>query len=226
MSLIVIEGLDGAGKSTQVGLLTRWLEENKKPYKYLHFPRLENSLFGDLVARFLRGEFGDIHTVNPYLVALIYAEDRNDAKAMLNQWLSEGNVVILDRYVYSNIAYQCAKLSNEEEKDKLKDWILNLEFNHFGLPQPTLNVFFDVPFLFTKNKLTEARTGKEREYLKGLRDIHEEDLDFQQKVREMYISFSGVSSFKRIDCSRNNTEMLGPNEIFSSLLTLVNEFHI
>lgn len=217
MSVIVIEGLDGAGKSTQVNLLKEYLNKKDVPYKYLHFPRTEGSMFGDLVARFLRGEFGDNKTVNPYLVALIYAEDRQDAKKMLLDWIQEGNVVILDRYVYSNIAYQCAKLDDEAEKDKLKQWILELEFHYYGLPRPSLNVFFDVPFLFTSKKLTENRTGKEREYLQGMRDIHEEDLDFQKKVREVYLTLANEPSFIKIDCSRNSSEMLSPAEIFLKL---------
>lgn len=221
MSVIVIEGLDGAGKSTQVNLLKEYLNERNLPFKYLHFPRVEGGIFGDLVARFLRGEFGDNKAVNPYLVALIYAEDRQNARKMLMEWINDGNIVILDRYVYSNIAYQCAKVENHEEKEKLKKWILDLEFGYYDLPRPVLNVFFDVPFMFTSRKLTENRTGKEREYLLGMRDIHEEDLDFQQKVREVYLTLSNEPSFIRIDCSRNNSEMLSPEEIFAKLKPLV-----
>ena len=223
MSIIVIEGLDGAGKSTQVNLLKEYLQERNKPFKYLHFPRTEGSVFGDLVARFLRGEFGDNNAVNPYLVALIYAEDRQDARNMLLDWLNQGNVVILDRYVYSNIAYQCAKVEDTEEKEKLKKWILDLEFDYYKLPRPNLNVFFDVPFMFTSKKLTESRTGKEREYLQGMRDIHEEDLDFQKKVREVYLTLANQPSFIKIDCSRNETEMLSPAEIFLKLKTYIEE---
>lgn len=217
MSVIVIEGLDGAGKSTQVNLLKEFLAERKLPFRYLHFPRVEGGIFGDLVARFLRGEFGDNKTVNPYLVALIYAEDRQDTRKMLLDWINEGNIVILDRYVYSNIAYQCAKLDNAEEKEKLKKWIVDLEFGYYNLPRPALNVFFDVPFMFTSKKLTENRSGKEREYLQGGRDIHEEDLDFQMKVREVYLTLANEPSFVRIDCSMNDSEMLPPAEIFSKL---------
>jgi dTMP kinase len=223
MSLIVIEGLDGAGKSTQVNLLKTYLGQLNLPYEYLHFPRTEGSFFGDLVARFLRGEFGENKSVNPYLVALIYAEDRQDAKKMLLEWINQGKVIILDRYVYSNIAYQCAKVDNKDEKERLQKWILELEFEYYNLPKPGLNVFFDVPFMFTTKKLTESRTGKEREYLQGMRDIHEEDLDFQSKVREIYLSLADQPSFVRLDCSRNNTEMLSPSEIFAKLQPYIDE---
>jgi dTMP kinase len=84
-------------------------------------------------------------------------------------------------------------------------------------------VFLDVPFLFTSKKLTENRTGKEREYLQGMRDIHEEDLDFQKKVREVYLTLANQPSFVRVDCSRNDSEMLSPAEIFSKLEPYVTE---
>lgn len=217
MALIVIEGLDGAGKSTQVTLLQNHLKDKGIPFEYLHFPRTDGNLYADLIARFLRGELGEIGNVNPYLVALIYAGDRANAKTMLENWLNQGTTIILDRYVYSNIAYQCAKLDDETHKNELKKWILNTEFGHFGLPKPDLNIFLDVPFSFTKRKLTEQRNGDDRDYLQGQRDIHEEDLDFQNRVREVYLSLEGEESFVRIDCSGVNETMLSEDEIFDKV---------
>ncbi|WP_462376697.1 nucleoside/nucleotide kinase family protein, partial [Rikenella microfusus] len=127
---IVIEGLDGAGKSTQVGLMRRLLAERYgKTVEYLHFPRFDAPVYGDLVARFLRGELGALDEVNPYLVALIYAGDRQQAAPLIRSWQADGKAVIVDRYVYSNIAYQCAKLPPEilsGERNALKHWILDL----------------------------------------------------------------------------------------------------
>src|SRR6056297_2696243 len=100
MNLINIEGLDGSGKSTQIRQLTSYFEDHQIPCQYIHFPRTDAPIYGDLIARFLRGELGDIESVNPYLVALIYAGDRNDAKNMLKQWIEQGYRVIVDRYVY------------------------------------------------------------------------------------------------------------------------------
>jgi dTMP kinase len=223
MALLVIEGLDGAGKSTQVGMLQNYLKERGERYEYLHFPRTDSAVYGDLIARFLRGELGDNDKVNPYLVALIYAGDRADAKTMLAGWLHQGITVILDRYVYSNIAYQCAKLSGKQSKDELKKWILETEFGYFGLPKPDLNIFLDVPFNFTKRKLTELRSGDDRSYLQGQRDIHEEDLDFQNQVRNVYLTLEGEESFVRIDCSRDHDSMLPPEDIFAKIAAKLKE---
>lgn len=221
MALLVIEGLDGAGKSTQVGLLQNFLKESGKPFEYLHFPRTDSPVYGDLIARFLRGELGEIDKVNPYLIALIYAGDRADAKNILDGWLKQGFTIILDRYVYSNIAYQCAKLTDPKQKEALKKWILDTEFVYFALPKPDLNIFLDVPFNFTKQKLTGHRSGNNRSYLQGQRDIHEEDLDFQNKVRNVYLSLEGEDRFVRIDCS-NGDVMLSTDEIFSKVKKVLN----
>ena len=121
MSFIVIEGLDGSGKSTQLKKLKKYLKEHKIDFEYLHFPRTDSKIFGELVAKFLRGELGDLDTVNPYLIALIYAGDRNDAKRMIQNWLNEEKLVLVDRYVYSSIAFRCDKLTDESELKKLTD---------------------------------------------------------------------------------------------------------
>ena len=223
MALLVIEGLDGAGKSTQVRLLQEYLKAKGLRYEYLHFPRTDSPVYGDLIARFLRGELGNNDSVNPYLVALIYAGDRADSKQMLEGWLNQGITVILDRYVYSNVAYQCAKLPTWEQKLALKKWILETEFEYFKLPKPDLNIFLDVPFEFTKRKLTENRSGADRSYLNGQRDIHEEDLDFQNRVRDIYVSLDGEPYFTRIDCSKNAETMLPPADIFEKIKYEVNK---
>ena len=103
MPLLVLEGLDGAGKSTQIHRLQQMLAARGIGYEYLHFPRFDAPVYGELIARFLRGELGGVDRVDPYIVALLYAGDRADAAAAIRGWLAEGKSVILDRYVYSNV---------------------------------------------------------------------------------------------------------------------------
>jgi dTMP kinase len=216
MKLFVIEGVDGAGKTTQIKLLRDFFSERGSECEYLHFPRTEAPYFGELIARFLRGEFGSIGEVDPYLVAMLYAGDRKDASEMIGNWLREGKVVLLDRYTYSNIAYQCAKLSEIQAQDRLMQWILTLEFDHFSIPRPDLNIFLDVPFAFTEKKLLGARTGEDRNYLNGSRDIHEESLDFQKMVRDIYLRVSqSDNSLAVVSCSSSEETMLPPDEIFN-----------
>ncbi|MBN2682246.1 MAG: dTMP kinase [Bacteroidales bacterium] len=224
MKFVVIEGLDGSGKSTQVNLVKKYFEDNNISYKYLHFPRTNEPFFGELVAMFLRGDFGSLDQVNPYLVAMIYAGDRKDADILIRKWLDENCLVLVDRYVFSNIAFQCAKLENKNEREKLKNWILELEFKHFGIIKPNLSIFLDVPFEFTKNNLTNQRQGDDRDYLKGKVDIHEANLDFQKTVRDVYLNaVEKEENFFKIECAANG-EMLPINEINQKIIqTLIQQ---
>ena len=160
--LIVLEGLDGAGKSTQVKMLREYLEQRCPELEYIHFPRYEAPVYGDLISRFLRGEFGDNTEVHPQLVALLFAEDRHGAAPLMKEALAAGKTVLLDRYVYSNIAYQCAKLKDTSAKARLRDWIFNTEYGDFGLPVPDLNLFLDVPIGFVEKSLSQHREGSDR----------------------------------------------------------------
>jgi dTMP kinase len=222
MKFLVVEGVDGSGKSTQIKLIKSYLESRKVRYQYVHFPRTETGIYGDLVARFLRGDFGSLNSVDPYLVALIYAGDRKDAAQLIHDWLKEGYLVLLDRYVYSNIAFQCAKIEGRKEQETLREWILNLEYKYNNIPKPDLNILLNVPFSFTQKKLTGTRDGNERDYLQGMKDIHEEDLGFQQKVRDMYLwQAETCNDLKIIDCVDKQNEMLDPHTIFQKILELL-----
>jgi dTMP kinase len=224
MSFIVIEGLDGAGKSTQIKLLGNYLAQKGIACESLHFPRTYSPFFGELIARFLRGELGNLEQVDPYVVALLYAGDRKDAADMLKGWLNDNKTIILDRYVYSNIAFQCAKLTSLSEQSKLRNWIYELEFNYFAIPKPDLNIFLDVPFNFTVSRLTKNREGMDREYLHGSVDIHEDNLSFQEKVRQIYLQQETIdSSFVVIPCSNNSGEMGEQELIHSRIISVVNK---
>lgn len=216
--LVVLEGLDGSGKSTQVKKLRRYLGEKTGRLEYIHFPRYDAPVYGDLISRFLRGEFGSNEQVHPQLVALLFAEDRHGAASQMKSILAGGGIVLLDRYVYSNIAYQCAKLDSEAEQARLRDWIIDTEYGAFGLPVPDLNIFLDVPVGFVEQKLTSSRGGSGREYLAGARDIHEADIEFQKKVRGIYLAQCQADpKFMRIDCSGPDGKMLPPEDVFKKI---------
>lgn len=215
---IVLEGLDGAGKSTQIKMLRRMYEEQGVESEYIHFPRFDAPVYGELIGRFLRGELGSVDQVDPYLVALLYAGDRLDAAPMIRRWLEEGKVVIADRYVYSNIGYQCAKIDDNEARKGLRNWILELEFGYNNLPRPDVSLFLDVPFAFTERKLTEQREGDDRNYLNGGKDIHESSLTLQQRVREVYLEAAReCDDLRVVECGDTNGMMSSPETIFNKI---------
>ena len=222
--LIVLEGLDGAGKSTQVKKLKQYLLERCGELEYIHFPRYDAPVYGELISRFLRGDFGDNESVHPQLVALLFAEDRHGAADEIKARLAERKTVLLDRYVYSNIAYQCSKLTDEQEVEQLRRWIFDTEYNVFKEPVPDLNIFLDVPIDFVEQNLSKQRQGDDRSYLAGAQDIHEASIAFQQKVRNMYLRQAEEDpSFKVLDCRDEDGKMADASVIFNKLKALVDE---
>lgn len=223
--LVVLEGLDGAGKSTQVRKLRSYLEEACGSLEYIHFPRYGAPVYGDLISRFLRGDFGGNDAVHPQLVALLFAEDRHGAAPEIRERLERGETVLLDRYVYSNIAYQCAKIESEDEAEALRKWIFKTEYGEFGLPRPDLNIFLDVPIGFVEANLSSQRQGEDRSYLSGGRDIHEADISFQKKVRSIYLKQAALDDrFITVECMDAEGAMLDPDAIFAKIRKIVDKY--
>ena len=222
---IVLEGVDGSGKSTQIAALREMFAQKGIPTEYLHFPRFDAPYFGDLIARFLRGELGGVEQVDPYIVAMLYAGDRRDAASLIRGWIQEGKVVICDRYVYSNIGYQCAKVASAEEREKLREWILSLEYDYFAIPRPDVSLFLDVPFAFTERKLLqEQREGDDRAYLHGKKDIHEQSMELQRQVRQVYIDAAECDETMHVvDCSIDG-QMASPEVIFERIKSVITPY--
>ena len=219
---IVLEGLDGAGKSTQVKKLKEYLQSTCGDVNYIHFPRYDSPVYGELIGKFLKGDFGPIDGVHPQLVALLFAEDRHAAAPEINFTLALDGTVLLDRYVYSNVAYQCAKTETDAQAEELREWILNTEYGEFDLPRPDLNIFLDVPVSFVESSLNANRKGDDRAYLQGKQDIHEADMAFQKRVRGMYLRQASLDKdFMVIDCSDENGAMLPPDDIFAKIKAAV-----
>lgn len=220
--LIVLEGTDGAGKSTQLSKIKNYLKENNLTHTFYHFPMYGHNQFSDIIARFLRGEYGASDEVDPLFVANMYAMDRFRFLPQLEKDLQTYDVVLLDRYVYSNIAYQCAKYSTDEDSQIMKEWILEFEFNFLKLPYPDLNLFLNVPQEITQERLKAKREGEDRDYLKGKQDVHEVDMSFQEAVRNYYIdSMIGAQNCKIIDCAvklhiEEKLYIFTPDELFNS----------
>lgn len=165
--LIVLEGLDGAGKSTQVELVRRMFAQEGVESHFLHFPRFDAPVYGELIARFLRGELGAVDKVDPYLVALLFAGDQGRccrAVALLARCGPRRRarpVCLFERGV------PVRQIACRDRQEELRRWILDLEFGYYGIPRPDVSLFLDVPFAFTEKKLSEVREGDDRDYLKG-----------------------------------------------------------
>ena len=226
--LIVLEGVDSSGKSTQIKQITKYLEKNNLTYDFLHFPKYGHNEFSEVIAKFLRGEFGGIDDVNPYFVANIFAMDQFLYKPELLQKLEDNDVVLLDRYVFSNIAFQGAKFDNPMESGNIQTWISDFAFEFNELPYPDLTLFLDVPIDIVKDRLKERKVDDDpygdRDYLQGKQDIHEADLNFQSKVRDIYLSLEKATNYHTIDCAiplDGEWYVLSPEDLFNSYKELI-----
>ena len=220
---IAIEGLDGSGKSTQIDLLIHFLNENDIKTKFVHFPRVNEGVFGHLISKFLRGEFGDVSAVHPQLAAILFAEDRREFSTVISEWLAEDYFVLVDRYVLSNIAFQCAKLKEESEKKYLRDWINDFEFEYNKIPKPDFSIYLDVPFEFVMKSLEERRVKKERAYLNGKEDIHENDYSLQRAVKLEYETLCMLdSTIHKINCADSSNRMRSIESIHNQIIEMIN----
>lgn len=184
--IFVFEGVDASGKGTQSKLLYEFLKKNNYQTFYLDFPQYD-TYYGQLVAKFLRGELGNLDSVSPYFAALAFALDRFAVKKEIKKELERGSMIVANRYVTSNMAHQAAKFDSKKDKDEFIKWIEKLEYQEHGLPKENVVIYLDVfPEISTKLLNTKG----ERNYLKNTKDIQEQDLDYQKKTLEMYKSLA------------------------------------
>lgn len=184
--LIVIEGSDGAGKTTQLGLLKAYLEAMGTAVKAVDFPRYDDSFYGRMIASFLRGEYGPLETVNPYLISVIYAADRSGARDEMNTWLREGKIILSNRYATSNLAHQAGRVSPLKRKAFIQ-WDLELEYEVNKIPKEDMVLFLHVPYEVSL-KLMQNKDRKNRPHLKGKKDLVEKNHEYLKKSEESYLN--------------------------------------
>lgn len=180
--LVVIEGIDGSGKGTQATQLRDRLERRGMQVGLLSFPRYSETFFGQRIGDFLNRRFGDLNQVDPFLASLLYAGDRLESKTELNRLLASNEVLILDRYVPSNIAHQAGKRTGAE-RQQLADWIEKIEYEIHGLPRPDLVVLLDTPADVSQELI--ARKAQ-RDYTTEKADMQEADTGYLDRVRSAY----------------------------------------
>ena len=196
--LIVIEGTDGSGKSTQFRLLTQRLENENIAFQKLVFPQYSEPSSA-LIRMYLGGEFGSKPTdVNAYAASTFYAVDRYASyKKVWGNWYEQGGLVVSDRYTTSNAVHQASKEPADRQPAFLK-WLYELEYDRLGLPRPDLTIYLDVPTEYTEKLMRsrEAATGTSA-------DIHEQDLTYLSTCRKMGKTAAEYYGWTVIDCVRD-----------------------
>lgn len=209
-ALVVIDGGNGSGKSTQGELLIKYLENQKTPTKYVHFPQYYSSFHGKTVMRFLNGEFGKIDQVSPYLSSLAYAVDRASIKKEMEDFLNKGGCIVCDRYVTSSMAHQGAKFKDKKQREEFLKWLYELEYKINKVPKENIVIYLYVPWklgLQLKNKQKGKKT-----------DIEEKDINHWIAAENMYLEFAKkYKHWMKIDCVIGG-ELLPRHEIHQEVI--------
>ncbi|MEK7495159.1 MAG: dTMP kinase [Patescibacteria group bacterium] len=203
--LIVIEGIDGSGKGTQLKMILKYLSEKNINHASFDFPQYGKTFFGDFAGRFLNGEFGHFSRINPYLASFPYAADRWQVKDKIWQAINEGKLVVCNRYTPSSI-YQAAKIKTSQRK-KFLDWVETLEYEVFDIPRPSLVIFLYVPLILAQTLIAKKN-----------KDQYEKNVSYLKKVENMYLEIVKTNkSWVKIDCVENN-KILSPEIIQKKII--------
>lgn len=194
--LIVLEGIDGSGKSTQHEKLVKYLQSTGQKVKTLKFPRHGKKFFGVMVDEYLHDKFGRASEIDAHIASLIFAMDRWEKTAEIRKWLKEGYYVIPDRYTTSNLGHQLSKLMSKKKitKDKFITWNREMEYKYLGIPKPDLVIYLRVDFHEIQRLLTARGRG----------DSHEKDTKYLKNSQLAYDYVCAHSkNWKKLDCMKD-----------------------
>ena len=204
---IVLEGIDGSGKRTQLELLARALVGRGITFTQVSFPNY-GGFFGKLVARYLNGEYGALDAVDPHFSALLYAGDRLESKPALDGALAAGQTVLADRYVGSNLAHQGARVPQEKREEFLA-WLRQVEYGIYALPAEDLVIYLRVP-VAQAHRLVAAKG--ERDYTNQKHDLHEADFTHLEEASRVYDDLAQQSNWVKIECFDTRAASMRPPE--------------
>tara|TARA_Y100000310_G_scaffold247779_1_gene253478 strand:- start:1315 stop:1974 length:660 start_codon:yes stop_codon:yes gene_type:complete len=182
MPLIVLCGIDGSGKKTQLDLLQERLAKEGKDVEVVDFPRYGEKS-ASLVEEYLNGKFGTAEEVGPYRASIFFAVDRYAASFQMKEWLEQGKVVLANRYVSASKGHQTAQIESEEERKNYLSWLDELEYGTFSIPKEDKVILLDLPPELSQQQVDKK--GKRR-YTEG-RDIHEADAEHLRRAATAYL---------------------------------------
>ncbi|KKR06807.1 MAG: Thymidylate kinase [Parcubacteria group bacterium GW2011_GWC2_39_14] len=209
---IVIDGTDGSGKTTQFNFLIETLKNRGFAVEIADFPQYNTKSAG-LVEEYLSGKYGSADEVKPKISSIFYACDRYDASFKIRKWLQEGKIVVSNRYVSANMGHQGAKIADPAKRKEFFDWLYDLEYNLFGIPQPDLNIILHV-----ESKIAQqlAQQRQREDWVGKTKDIHEENLNHLLHAEQTYLEIAKYPNFKLIECTRDG-QIMSREEIQTSV---------
>lgn len=211
--IIVFEGIDGAGKGTQSAALAEYFVKKGRDCALFSFPNYEGTLFGGEVAKYLNGGYGNMAHLPAEFPALLYALDRFEMKKDIFAALEANKIIIFDRYVPSNFAYQAAKLP-ESARGAFIDWVKKVEYGLLGLPGPSYVFFLDVPPFVSRLLVLQKNA---RNYTSQKEDIHERNGGYMEAVYGVYKKIAIQDNWCIINCIKDD-RLLPKDVVLASVI--------
>lgn len=213
--LIVIEGLDGSGKTTQSSLLFERFEREGKNPRLLSFPCYDDPSSA-LIKMYLNGELApDANQINAYAASVLYTVDR--FASYRKDWMDfyqKGGLLIANRYTTSNIVHQMCKLP-KDEWDEYIEWLEDTEYSKIGIPCPDMVIYLDMPIEVSQKLMSGRYQGDENK-----KDIHERDVKYLESCRETALYAARKCGWKVVSCAENG-QPLSREEIHNKVALLV-----
>ncbi len=223
--LIVIDGIDGSGKATQVGLLAKRLKKEKVKVKTIDFPRYYDNFFGKLIGDCLTGMYGDFIGVDSHIASVLYAADRFESSKEIQKWLDQGYVIIADRYVSANQIHQGGKIDDSKKRAEFLKWLDTMEHGVFKIPRPDMVIYLDVPYEVSKEWLQKKVAQRKKKYLNGNKDVAEDNLMHLKNSRNSALLLAKQhKNWQRIECCNGMICMLPEQvheEVFKQIKKVV-----
>src|SRR5665213_3030512 len=162
--LIVIDGVDGSGKGTQVDLLVKRLKGEGRKVKTVDFPEYYSNFFGKFIGHCLSERYYDFVKVHPKIASALYAADRFETKEKIEKWLKEGNIVVANRYVSANQIHQGGKIKSAKKRQAFIEWLDEMEYGVFKIPKPDVTIYLNLPLPLIKKLLKHRNHNGTRAY--------------------------------------------------------------
>lgn len=213
--LLVFEGIDGSGKTTQIELLKKFLASQGLAWEAISFPQYGKNEYANQIYDYLSGKFGKLEDIDPYTIAKLYASDRKTVKEQILSWLEEGKLLIANRYISSSKAHLGANLEEDKRKEFI-EWLDHLEYEENQMSREDLTILLNV----------DPKIGQKNSQEKNHPDIHEDNITHLETARKIFLELVKDNNWVVINCM-NNGEMKSPEDIHNEVIKLISsKLHI
>lgn len=203
--LIVIDGTDGSGKTTQISLLVNHLKKDGHKVKVVDFPEYYSNFFGKFIGHCLTEQYYNFVRVHPKIASVLYAADRFESKDNIEKWLKEGYIIVADRYVSANQIHQGGKISNVKKRKEFIEWLNKMEYGVFKIPKPNVVLYLNLSLPFILDLIKERNKTIKRSYIGKKKDIVEGDIEYLTNSHKSAVWLAKTQpEFRQIECTLKN----------------------